>query len=129
MPRLRRFGNRIFTMLTNLFFHTHYTDLAYGFHAFRRSILRDIELTSDGFEIDTEMYIKAKKAGLKILEVPSIENTRVHGQGKLKSLPDGFRILKTIMRERAYGWQYLAIVGGIIASLILILAIFINLFS
>lgn len=105
MPRMRRIGNRVFTILTNMCFGTHYTDLAYGFHAFRRSILEKVDLTSDGFEIDTEMYIKAKKANLKTLEVPSVEKPRVHGQGKLKSVPDGYRILKTIFRERVYSWK------------------------
>lgn len=100
MPLLRRLGNWAFVTLANLLFGTRYTDLAYGFHAFRRSILEKVILTSDGFEIDTELYIKAKKAGLRIVEVPSCEYARIKGEGKLQSFPDGWRILKTIIRER-----------------------------
>ncbi|MBN2076585.1 MAG: D-glycero-beta-D-manno-heptose 1,7-bisphosphate 7-phosphatase [Dehalococcoidales bacterium] len=102
MPRLRRFGNSGFTTLTNILFGTGYTDLAYGYHAFRRDILDKVEFTSDGFEIDTEMYIRTKKAGLKVKEVPSFENERIYGEGKLSSFSDGWRILKTILKEKFF---------------------------
>ena len=100
MPFLRRVGNRGFTMLTNLFFGTHYTDLVYGLHGFRRELLDKVEFVSDGFEIDTEMYIKTKINGYKVKEVPSFEQERIHGVGKLSTLSDGWRILKTILRVR-----------------------------
>jgi glycosyltransferase involved in cell wall biosynthesis len=100
MPFVRRFGNRIFVLITNVLFGCGYTDLAYGLHAFRREILDTVKLTSDGFEIDTEFYIKTKKAGFKVLEVPSKESKRLNGSGKLRSVPDGWRILKTIVKAR-----------------------------
>jgi glycosyltransferase involved in cell wall biosynthesis len=64
MPLYRRLGNRVLTILANILFGTKYTDLVYGFHGFRREAIEKIELKSDGFEIDTELYLKAKKAGL-----------------------------------------------------------------
>jgi glycosyltransferase involved in cell wall biosynthesis len=103
MPRHRRFGNRAFTIMTNIFFSTGYTDLVYGYHAFHKNILEGVELESDDFIIDTELYIKAKKAGLKVVEVPSFENKRISGKGDLRSLRDGWGILKTIFRERFHG--------------------------
>ena len=103
MPAYRVFGNRVFTILTNLLYSTTYTDLAYGYNAFRKSAFKGIQLTSDGFEIETELHIKAAKAGLKVKEVPSFESKRLSGKGALRSLPDGWRILKTILRERFRG--------------------------
>jgi glycosyltransferase involved in cell wall biosynthesis len=100
MPFIRYLGNRIFVLLTNLLFGSKYTDLAYGLHAFRREILEVISLECDGFEIDTELYIKTKRAGFRVLETPSVENKRLHGKGKLRSIPDGWRILKTIVKVR-----------------------------
>lgn len=47
------------------------------------------------------MSIKAKKLGLKVLEVPSYEKRRAAGAGKLSSLSDGLRILRTIFRNMA----------------------------
>ncbi len=100
MPLLRRFGNRVLTILANILFGTKYTDLVYGFHAFKRKALDKLDLESDGFEIDTELYLKAKTAGLKVAELPSFENKRFFGQGKLKSFKDGWRIFKLIISER-----------------------------
>jgi len=103
MPPHRRFGNWVFTNLSNILFGSKYTDLVYGFHAFKREILEKIDVQSDSFAIDTELYIKVKKAGLKVAEVPSFETKRIYGSGNLKSLKDGWRILKTIYKERFNG--------------------------
>jgi len=103
MPLFRRFGNFIFTKMANLVCGCHYTDLVYGYHAFRRQILDSLCLRSDGFEIDTEMYIRAARIGLKVKEVPSYEARRLAGTGKLRSFHDGARILRTILRENFHG--------------------------
>jgi hypothetical protein len=39
-------------------------------------------------------------AGLKVVEVPSFEAERIYGEGRLQTFPDGWRVLKTIIRER-----------------------------
>jgi hypothetical protein len=46
------------------------------------------------------MNIRARKANLKVKEVPSFEAVRLFGESKLKALHDGWRIVKTIVRER-----------------------------
>jgi len=96
MPRFRRLGNKAFVMLVNFFFKSHYTDLCYGYRSLTRSAAKRLKLTSTGFGIETELGIKAKKEGLKVLEVPSFEKKRVYGTGKLNSFHDGYVILKTI---------------------------------
>jgi glycosyltransferase involved in cell wall biosynthesis len=101
MNLLRRFGNFIFLSLVNLFWSTRYTDLCYGFGVFKKDAVKEIApvLKSANFEIETEIFIKAKKMGLKIVEIPSIESRRKHGKSNLKAFRDGFRILKTIIQE------------------------------
>lgn len=100
MPRFRVAGNMGFVIMSNQLFGVRWTDLCYGFHAFWRHCLKDIDLTSfDGFEIDTALYLQAAHRKLKIVEVPSFEGYRFYGIGKLKTIPDGWRVLKTIMRE------------------------------
>jgi len=59
-----------------------------------------LELDTDGFEIETEMNIRVLRRGLKVAEVPSFESERVYGVGRLRTIPDGWRVLKTIFRER-----------------------------
>ena len=53
----------------------------------------------DGFEVETLINVRIAKAGLIVHEVPSYENVRLHGTSNLRALPDGSRVLRTIMRE------------------------------
>jgi hypothetical protein len=53
-------------------------------------------LESNNFEIETEIFIKAKKLGLKVVEVPSFEYPRKNGKSNLNTFRDGFKIFKTI---------------------------------
>jgi hypothetical protein len=46
------------------------------------------------------MNLRALHAGLKIAEVPSFERIRIHGKSNLHVVPDGWAVLKTILRER-----------------------------
>ncbi len=100
MPRIRRFGNSVFVQMVNFLFNTTYTDLCYGYHAFWCYSLCSLDLSGvDGFEIDTALYIRALIDRLKITEVPSFEGYRFYGKGKLRTIPDGFRVLRTIFTE------------------------------
>jgi glycosyltransferase involved in cell wall biosynthesis len=100
MPLIRRWGNAALTMLVRVLFGGRYTDLCYGYNAFWSRVLPRLELDADGFEIETLMNIRALRAGLKVAEVASFEEKRLHGQAKLRALPDGWRVAKTILRER-----------------------------
>jgi glycosyltransferase involved in cell wall biosynthesis len=102
---MRRFGARLFVHLVNLIWSTDYSDLCYGFLAFKAEAVEKISphLTSSNFEIETEIFIKAAKLGLKVAEIPSIELKRHYGQSRLSLLRDGFLILKTIVKECLVG--------------------------
>jgi glycosyltransferase involved in cell wall biosynthesis len=100
MERHRVLGNRVFVGLVNLLFRGKYTDLCYGYMAFKRDAVRRLNIVSDGFEIETELNVKILKAGLKVKEVPSYEDRRVSGTSNLNAFRDGSRIIKTIFRLR-----------------------------
>lgn len=106
MPRFRRFGNRLLTTLVRCLFGGRYTDLCYGYNAFWSDVLPRLRLDADGFEVETVMNIRALRAGLKVVEAPSFEEKRLYGEAKLQALPDGWRILKTILRERCRTPRY-----------------------
>ena len=97
---LRRLGNHGFCWLVNLLFWIRFSDLCYGYNAFWRYCLDAIEIDCDGFEIETQISLRIHKAGLKIAEVPSFEHPRIHGQSKLRTFRDGWRVLRTILAER-----------------------------
>ena len=57
---LRRLGQlRARRASSTLLFGTRYTDLCYGYNAFWRDVLPALDLTCDGFEIETLMNIRA----------------------------------------------------------------------
>jgi glycosyltransferase involved in cell wall biosynthesis len=96
---LRRTGNRALTGLANAVLHSNYSDLCYGYIAFRRECLEVLQLESDGFEIETELIVRAAKAGLRIAEVPSLELGRISGVSNLQTFRDGWRVLGTMAHE------------------------------
>lgn len=99
MPLYRRLGNRVFVFMVRVLFGARYSDLCYGYNAFWSYVLPPISLNSDGFEIETEMNVRVACEGFQIVEVPSFEYPRIMGEGRLQTLPDGWRVLKTICRE------------------------------
>jgi glycosyltransferase involved in cell wall biosynthesis len=99
MPLYRKFGNWVFVTLVRLFFGGHYSDLCYGYNAIWKDVLPRLDLDGEGFEIETIMNVRALRAGLKIAEVPSFEAERMYGTGRLRAIPDGWRVLKAILRE------------------------------
>jgi len=112
---MRRFGARMFVWLVNLMWSADYSDLCYGFLAFKAEAAKRLcpHLRSSNFEIETEICIKAAKLGLTVAEVPSKELKRHYGRSRLFLLRDGFLILKTILREFLVGHRSVARKEGI----------------
>lgn len=100
MEYYRWFGNAVFTVMVRALFGGNFSDLCYGYNAFWRRVVPMLELNGDGFEIETMMNLRALHAGLRIAEVPSFEHRRIHGVSRLRTIPDGWRVLKTIVKER-----------------------------
>jgi glycosyltransferase involved in cell wall biosynthesis len=100
MSLVRKGGNAALNRMVNMLYRTEFTDLCYGFMAFRRDVLGLLKLGSDGFEIETEIVVRAIKAGLRIGEVPSFESERLHGDSNLNAWRDGRRVLRTLVSER-----------------------------
>jgi glycosyltransferase involved in cell wall biosynthesis len=100
ITRIRRMGNHVLLMATNRLYHSSLTDLCYGFCAFRRSFLDQLDLHAAGFEIEAEMITHALRSGLRIAEVPSLELPRRNGRSNLHAISDGRRVLRTLFSER-----------------------------
>jgi hypothetical protein len=109
LTRVRDYGNRAMTALTNLLFGTRYTDLCYGYNAFWRDVVSAFHLPSprlnapmwgDGFEIETVLNCRVASARLDVREVASVERSRIHGVSNLHAVRDGLRVLRTIVTER-----------------------------
>jgi hypothetical protein len=100
MTSFRRFGHGMLVQLVRATFGCNFSDLCYGYNAFWAHVLPHLSLDADGFEIETLMNVRALKAGLNVVEVHSFEERRLYGEGRLRAIPDGWRVLKTIVKER-----------------------------
>jgi glycosyltransferase involved in cell wall biosynthesis len=114
ITRYRSIGNKGLNSLTNVLLKTRYTDLCYGYNAFWTDILNRIDLPDpdviaqaksgmlwgDGFEIETVLNCRIAAAELAVVEVPSVERSRIHGESNLNAIRDGIRVLSTIVREK-----------------------------
>lgn len=105
MTLLRKAGNYGLLTLANLLYRTNYSDLCYGFVGFRRSLLDLVPLDADGFEVEMQFIARATRAGARIREVPSFEARRLHGQSSLRTFPDGWHVLMTLLSELRFASQ------------------------
>lgn len=102
MPWFRRFGNKILVMEANLLFGTRFTDLCSGYNAFWKKAWENIDL-SGPFAYEPIIVLRAKKAALKIVEVPHEDTGRIYGSSKLPSWRQGWGAFKAILKERFHG--------------------------
>jgi glycosyltransferase involved in cell wall biosynthesis len=99
MSAKHRLGNWILKFTTNLLFRMHIKDSQSGMWVFRKKILGEIELISDGMPLSEEIKIEAWRKGLNAKEVPIVYRMR-KGEAKLQSWKDGFKNLKFLFKKR-----------------------------
>jgi len=96
-------GVSFLTFLTNLLFRANLTDVATACKMVRTSVLKDLELTCAGFDLDFELTDKLCKKGYQIVEVPVSYNPRSFEEGKKIRAKDGLKALYTILRDWLLG--------------------------
>jgi glycosyltransferase involved in cell wall biosynthesis len=95
--QLNLMGNRIFIGILNFVFQVRLTDLLSGYRAFNLRVVKGLPLLSRGFEIETELTMKAIERDLRITEIPVDLTDRPEGSSsKIKIAKDGFLILYTL---------------------------------
>ncbi|MBX3020732.1 MAG: glycosyltransferase [Bdellovibrionales bacterium] len=120
---LHYLGNRMFTHAVRLLFGYPVQDLLTGFRVFSRRFTREVVLQSRGFEVETEMTVRAIAQGLAFCEVPIPYVERPQGStSKLRTFRDGWKILMTIGRllkvfQPHYFYQPLAALSFTAAAL------------
>jgi hypothetical protein len=97
---VRQAGNWLLGQIVNVLWDAKFTDLCYGYNAFWSRLLPTLHVDCKGFEVETLINIKAARAGLAIVEVPSHEANRLSGASNLHAYRDGLRVLRTIVAER-----------------------------
>lgn len=105
---VRDLGNRALLAGANLLYQQRLSELCYGYMAIAARRLPDLELVSDGFEIEAEIVARALRCGLAVVEVPSFEAPRRAGASNLNAVRDGLRIVRTLLGVRL-GWRRSAV--------------------
>ena len=96
--RLHRVGNAMFNLAIMVLTRTPVTDSQSGFRAFKREVLEKINLQSTGYDIEVEMTVKSLKNGFVVQEKPICCERRKTSCSKLRTLHDGIRIFRAIIR-------------------------------
>jgi glycosyltransferase involved in cell wall biosynthesis len=96
MPVVNRFGNWLFNKLLAISHGLEGADQLTGLYAIRRSEAVKLGTEARGFDIETEIGIKAKARGLREAEIPISYLPRV-GEKKLSPWKDGLRILGRVI--------------------------------
>ncbi|HWN10809.1 MAG TPA: glycosyltransferase [Pyrinomonadaceae bacterium] len=96
--QLNAVANRLVLRLLNGIFRVKLTDILSGYRAFNRRFVKELPLFGGGFEIETELTIKAIKRGFRIVEIPIDLTHRPPGShSKIKFFRDGFLIINTLL--------------------------------
>ena len=96
--RRNRLANRLVRSTLNFIFRVELTDILSGYRVFNREFVKGLPLFGGGFEIETELTIKAVERGYRLVEVPVDLTHRPEGShSKIQFLRDGFLILNTTL--------------------------------
>ena len=109
------FGNGLVSWLIHALYGFKLRDAMSGMRAFNQVFAKTMPVTTQGFEIETELSIHAVDKGWRIEEVPIAYRDRPEGsESKLSTVKDGYKVLKTIAslfkdyRPMAlFGWLFL----------------------
>jgi glycosyltransferase involved in cell wall biosynthesis len=96
-------GNRVLTLVSNMFTNLNLTDMETCFKAFRREIIQNIRLEEDRFGFEPEVtaklaHFRLNGQPLRICEVGISYQGRTYAEGKKIGWRDGFRALCCIVR-------------------------------
>jgi glycosyltransferase involved in cell wall biosynthesis len=120
---MNRLGNYVFRLLARTIFHTYIEDMLSGYRVFGRGIVKQLPLVSAGFEIETELTIKALERGYRVMELPVNLSSRPEGShSKIRHLHDGLVITQMIF-SLARDYKPFTVFGAV--GLLLVLAGFI----
>ena len=102
MPSIRIHTNRFMSALISLIAGQNVPDTQSGFRLIKREVLQKINLESSNYEIESEMIIKAARAGFRIESV-SMKTVYKDEKSRINPVVDAFRFIaflgKTAFRK------------------------------
>ena len=94
-----KLGNFVFTKIGNIFFSLNISDILYTFILGKTDSFKKLNLISNDFCLCVEIPLKAKKAGMKFIDLASYERKRLAGEKKVNEFHDGLKILLYMVKS------------------------------
>ena len=91
-------GNKLLTLLSNLFTNLNLTDMETCYKVFRRDVLERITIEEDRFGFEPEITAKMSKLKLRIYEMGISYSGRTYGEGKKIDWKDGISAVRCIIK-------------------------------
>jgi len=91
-------GNKVLTLLSNMFTDLNLSDMETCFKAFRKEVLDSITVEEDRFGFEPEITAKVAAGGWRVFEVGISYNGRTYAEGKKIGWRDGIRMIYAILR-------------------------------
>jgi len=99
-------GNRLLTMVSNMFTNLNLSDMETCYKAFRREVIQSIALEEDRFGVEPEMTAKLAAGGWRIFEVGISYSGRTYAEGKKIGWRDGIRAVFCIVAYSPIGQRW-----------------------
>ena len=96
------FGNRLLTLVSNIFTDLSLTDMETCYKMFKREVIQSIPLRENRFGFEPEVTSKITKRRLRIYEIPISYHPRTFEQGKKIGLKDAFRTIYCILKYNIF---------------------------
>lgn len=93
-------GVRFLTSLTNILFGGKLTDVATATKMVRGDLVKSLNLTCSGFDLDFELTDKILLSGHQIEEIPIKYDPRTYDEGKKIKAIDGLKAIRIMLRDR-----------------------------
>ena len=91
-------GNKMLTLMSNMFTNLNLTDMETGHKVFKREIIQSIKLEQNRFGIEPEITVKISKMNVRIYEVGISYYGRTYEEGKKIGWRDGFKALWCLLK-------------------------------
>jgi len=95
--RFNATGVRIFNLMVRILTAAKVSDSQSGYRAMKSLVLKNLNLKSQEYEIESEMLVKIAKQRFRVKEVPISFEQRTYGISRLDPIVDGFKILLSIL--------------------------------
>lgn len=95
-------GNRVLTLMSNMLFNAHISDLHTCLKLIPSGMLRELDLSESRFGLDTEVTALLLRQGVRPFEVPVSYYSRSHAQGKKITWRDAVRCVWILLRVRLW---------------------------